>query len=315
MQKCQYCSKNAIFHRKISNEFLCKEHFIITLEKKVFRTIRKHQMISPQDIVAIGVSGGKDSLALCNILQNIFKKYHKQPKFFAILVDEGIANYREESTQLAIEFCAQKNIPLEIIRSKEILGKTVDESIRILQEMKINACTLCGTMRRRFLNQKAKEKNATKLAIGHNLDDTTETFLQNIIRNDLQKIITNPPQGNPVDPTHQYVPRIKPLMEIPEKEIVLYCYYSNIPIQTTPCPYVSEFPVLRKNIQDFINILEMQSAEVKYNLLRANEEWIGKSHFRQESQIESRTCEECGMICGPKRRVCYYCELKKQLNS
>ena len=62
--KCNYCSNEAVYHRKISNEFVCKTHFIKTVEKKIRKTVRKFSMFSPKDKVVVGLSGGKDSLVL-----------------------------------------------------------------------------------------------------------------------------------------------------------------------------------------------------------------------------------------------------------
>ncbi|MHA1476045.1 MAG: TIGR00269 family protein [Promethearchaeota archaeon] len=171
-----------------------------------------------------------------------------------------------------------------------------------------------------MLNDKAYELGADCLAIGHNLDDQIETFLQNIVRNDLKQILLHPPNGNIKSYKKEIVQRIKPLMSIPEKEITLYCYYKKIPIQVTPCPYVENFYILRKKIQDFINILENQSPEIKYNLLKMNEkiiEQVSTNYLRKEinqNQKKNGICKICQMPCGLNREICYFCELKKELN-
>ena len=74
--KCSYCSNNAVYHRKISNEFVCKIHFCETIEKKIRKTVRKHKMFTPKDKIAVGLSGGKDSLVL---LYNMIKLQERNP--------------------------------------------------------------------------------------------------------------------------------------------------------------------------------------------------------------------------------------------
>ena len=318
--KCNYCSNEAVYHRKISNEFVCKTHFIKTVEKKIRKTVRKFSMFSPKDKVVVGLSGGKDSLVLLFNILELQKRYPKSPIVEAILIDEGIEGYRAESIEIAEKMCKEWKTPLHIVRIKNAFGKTIDGIIPNLEDLNVNACTICGTVRRRLLNDKAYDLGADYLAIGHNLDDQIETFLQNIVRNDLKQILLHPPNGNVKSDKKEIVPRIKPLMSIPEKEITLYCYYKEIPIQVTPCPYVENFYILRKKIQDFINILENQSPEIKYNLLKMNEkiiEQVSMNYLKEEINQKSKNngiCKICKMPCGLNREICYFCELKKGLN-
>jgi len=318
--KCNYCSNEAVYHRKISNEFVCKTHFIKTVEKKIRKTVRKFSMFSPKDKVVVGLSGGKDSLVLLFNILELQKRYPKSPIVEAILIDEGIEGYRAESIEIAEKMCKEWKTPLHIVKIKNVFGKTIDGIIPNLEDLNVNACTICGTVRRRLLNDKAYDLGADYLAIGHNLDDQIETFLQNIVRNDLKQILLHPPNGNVKSDKKEIVPRIKPLMSIPEKEITLYCYYKEIPIQVTPCPYVENFYILRKKIQDFINILENQSPEIKYNLLKMNEkiiEQVSMNYLKEEINQKSKNngiCKICKMPCGLNREICYFCELKKGLN-
>ena len=320
LMNCQYCSQPAVYHRKISNETVCKDHYCSTIENKIRKTVRKYEMFNPKDKIVVGLSGGKDSLVLLYNVMKLQQRYPKSPTVEAILIDEGISGYRRESMEIAMQICKSWKIPLHIISFEQGFGSSLDDIIPKLPNLKINACTVCGTVRRNLLNQKALELKADKLAIGHNLDDQAETFLQNIIRNDLKRIIQHPPNGNILDPNHFFVPRVKPLMLIPEAEITRYCYYKKIPIQSTPCPYVEKFFILRKSIQEFINSLEKQSAELKCNLLKMNEKVIAEINqnsndfIPQEPSHDRKLCENCKNPCGEKRRLCYYCELKKNLN-
>jgi len=320
--KCKYCSQEAVYHRKISNELVCRAHFLQTIEKKIRKTVRKYQMFNPQEKVVVGVSGGKDSLV---VLYNVLKLQERNPNspvVEAILIDEGIEGYRQESIQIAIGMCKKWNVPLHIVSFKDGFGTSLDDVIEKLPSLEINACTVCGTVRRRLLNQKARELHADKLAIGHNLDDQAETFMQNIVRNDLKQLINHPPQGNELDPTGQFIPRIKPLMMIPEAEITRYCYYNNFPIQSTPCPYVEGFFILRREIQGFLNHLENQSAEIKYNLLKMHENLIGRVALKLETSQKisvgekksKNFCPACHSLMGDQRKMCYYCELQQKLS-
>ncbi|MCK4798050.1 MAG: adenine nucleotide alpha hydrolase family protein [Spirochaetes bacterium] len=328
VKNCQYCNNPAVYHRKISNEFVCIKHFCVTIENKIRKAVRKYDMFNPQEKVVVGVSGGKDSLVL---LYNVLKLQNRNPKappIEAILIDEGIQGYRNESVEIAKEMCQKWHVPLHIVPFDAYFGATLDNAVKDSKHLNINACTICGTVRRRLLNDQARLLRADKLAIGHNLDDITETFIQNIVRNDLKKLTSKPPYGNFPDPNQKLVPRVKPLMNIPEVEITRYCYYKKIPIQTTPCPYVENFFILRQKVQKFINELEENSAEVKYNLLTMNERLFSilnnnvkmvdilstqKSNVIKKNKYTGDFCQVCGEPKGINREICYYCELKQQL--
>jgi uncharacterized protein (TIGR00269 family) len=279
-------------------------------------------MFHPREKVIVGLSGGKDSLVLLYNVMKLQQRYPKSPEIEAILIDEGIKGYREESTSIAKKMCDVWNIKLHIVDFKTYFGLELDRIIPKLKNLKINACTICGTVRRRLLNMKSLELNGDKLAIGHNLDDQVETFLQNILRNDLNKIVINPPNGNPIDDRKKFVSRIKPLMSIPEEEIVRYCYYKEFPIQSNPCPYSIGFSILRKKVQDFVNHLELHSPEIKYNLQKANENFVSNykpknlSNNFSDSKINKtqyQICPNCSNPMGLLRKICYYCELKEKI--
>ncbi|MHA1673977.1 MAG: ATP-binding protein [Promethearchaeota archaeon] len=327
MKKCQYCKQNAVYHRKISNEYVCKEHFILTVEKKIRKTVRKYKMFSPHDKLAVGISGGKDSLVvLYNVIQ--IQKYRQSTvPIQAILIDEGILGYREESRMIATKFCDEFGITLHIVEFSDNFGLSLDDSVKLIPNEEFNACTICGTVRRRLLNKKARELGADYLVIGHNLDDQAETFLQNILRNDLLRTLQHPPWGNINDESGYFVPRVKPLMEIPEAEITLYCYFKSFPIQSNPCPYVESYFILRERVQQFLNQLEENSAEVKYNLIRMHENLLGFYNLTSNNGNLNSTskwgkknvenfqnqCKLCHEPTGSQRMICYYCELKKKL--
>ena len=318
VQICQYCTRPAVYYRRISNEFVCAQHFIETIEHKIRRTVRKYMLFSLDEKVVVGVSGGKDSITVLYNVVQIQKKNPYAMPVEAILIDEGIQGYREESIRITQKLCAEWEIPLHIVRFDAEFGKQIDDLIPRLKDEKVNPCNICGTVRRHLLNEWAVKLKADKLVIGHNLDDQVETFLQNILRNDIKQMQQHPPSKNPEDPLGCFIPRVKPLMNIPENEITLYCYYKGFPIQSIPCPYVQDFYILRRQVQKFLNDLEYHSPEIKYNLLVLNERLIEIiSHFSliSKSEVSAKKCIICGGTTGEKRELCLYCEFKKKFST
>src|SRR5918911_4091890 len=116
MPFCTKCQKEqSLYYRVYSGEYLCKKCFMRSIESKVAKTISKYSMIEYGDKVAVGVSGGKDSLSLLYVLKMLFDQHsNNDNELIAVTIDEGIDGYRDESLQIVKDFCAQLHIKREI---------------------------------------------------------------------------------------------------------------------------------------------------------------------------------------------------------
>ena len=259
-KQCSKCSKNdAIYMRQYSGEFLCKICFVKSIEYKVKRTISKFSMIKNSDRVAVAVSGGKDSLALLNILKNTLRGI--DPVLIAITVDEGIQGYRDESLEIARNFCSKIGVENRVVSYSELFGLSMDRAMEIRPSEKISSCSICGTLRRRAIDLLSESAGAKVIATGHNLDDYVQTFLINLFAGDVERIGWTYP--SPVEYGTGGLKKIKPLMEIYEKELVLYAIHTNIPFQTEECPYKDES--IRSAFRAHLNNLEKIHPGIKYN--------------------------------------------------
>src|SRR4030095_16720201 len=221
-KECSKCKKNpSIYLRQYSGEFLCKKCFIKSIEYKAKKTISKYSMIRHGDTVAVAVSGGKDSLVLLNILKNTLASQDSQ--LVAITVDEGIRGYRDESLSIVKNFCASIGVENRIMSFSELFGISMDKAMEVRPSEKISSCSMCGTFRRRALDLLAESCGANVVATGHNLDDYVQTFLINLFAGDVERIGWTYPE--PVEYGVSGLKKIKPLMEIYEKELVLYAIH------------------------------------------------------------------------------------------
>ncbi|MCD6226283.1 MAG: TIGR00269 family protein [Candidatus Aenigmarchaeota archaeon] len=298
--RCSFCKNKSVYYRRNEGNYYCKNHFIKNIEKKVKRTISQNKLIKNGDRIAIAFSGGKDSSTLLIILNKIFKN-NPNIKLFAITIDQGIKLRSNEMLKKTKKLCQQLNIDHYIFSFKDEFGITVDD---LKRKMKTGFCGSCGILRRYILNKKARELKATKLATGHNLDDETQTIIMNMIRGDLLRLARVGPM--PILSRHKkFVPRIKPLIEIPEEESKLYAKLNKISFTQKKCPYSYDDP-LRGNTIKFLNNLEKTSPGIKNSLLQSAykiKPFI-KDKFKQE---KIRTCEICGEPSSQKK--CRVCEL------
>ena len=292
--KCQRCSKSAIVYQKYSNAHLCRPHFIEDVERKIKRDIRKFKMVERGDRIAIALSGGKDSIALLYVLHKIFQN-RPDIELQAITIDEGIDGYREKTLSHAVELTEEFGISHTIRSFEDEFGTTLDELTRKKENA---ACTLCGVLRKNVLNKAARELGATKLAVGHNLDDEAQTILMNYLRGDadrMKRMLQDTTQPG-------MVLRIKPLRSIPEKEVALYGFLNNLPLSTDECPYASE--ALRNEIREMLNNYEVKHPGTKYSLLGGFEA-VAKALPPAETKI--LRCEKCSE--PGSEAVCKTCRL------
>ncbi|HJY11036.1 MAG TPA: TIGR00269 family protein, partial [Nitrososphaeraceae archaeon] len=135
------------------------------------------------------------------------------------------------------------------------------KAMEVRPSEKISSCSMCGTFRRRAIDLVAESCGANVIATGHNLDDYIQTFLINLFAGDVERIGWTYPE--PVEYGSGGLKKIKPLMEIYEKELVLYAIYLNIPFQAEECPYKDES--IRSAFRSHLNNLEKIHPGIKYN--------------------------------------------------
>jgi len=215
--KCDKCENQAAYTRKYSGQKLCSQCFSNSIVRKTAKTISKYKMIQHSDLVAVAVSGGKDSLALLKIIHEMASTHHF--KIIVITIDEGIAGYRNEALEIVEKFCSELNVKHKVYSYKDLFELTLDEALELRDNEKTSSCSICGTLRRRAIDYAAKDVGANVIATGHNLDDTLQTFVINMLSGDTTKIGWMDP-----DTSKNSLRKIKPFCEIYESEIVFYAF-------------------------------------------------------------------------------------------
>ena len=187
----------------------------------VRRAIDDYKMIEENDKIAIGLSGGKDSISLLLALSDLRKFYPKKFDICAITVSLGFDG--SDFTPME-ELCKKIDVDYHVIDTQigEIIFDARKES---------NPCSLCAKMRKGALNNKADELGCNKIALGHNRDDIIETFMMSLIFE--ARISTFQPVSF-LEKKKLF--SIRPLMYVPESDIKGYIRKNNLPIIKNPCP-------------------------------------------------------------------------------
>jgi len=309
--KCTFCGEEVVYVRQYDKMALCIKHFNEQMKKRVQKTITKHSMLRRDDRVAIGVSGGKDSIALLDILTKIEADF-PESEIVAITIDEGIKGYREEGLLYANKIVKKLDIEHHIYSFEQDFGYDLDEIISKLGERGVErefgACSYCGILRRKILNLAAKEVGADVLVTAHNLEDEAETVLLNIIRGDTLRLGRLDPRPRKIH--ESLVPRAKPFRNTPQAEIVMYCYLNDLEYQEIPCPYAVE--AYRGEVREFIFKTQEKQPMLSFNILRGHEKLLTVIQDTPSTKM-LKECNSCGEATTGD--FCKGCWLKNKLDS
>ncbi len=216
------------------------------------RAVDEYEMIEEGDKIAVGVSGGKDSLALLSALWNMKMFYPKSFEICALTVDMGF----EENAFEAIEaFCRQLDIEYKIVQTD--LAKIIFD---VRKES--NPCSLCAKMRRGILHDSAKEMGCNKIALGHHFDDVVETFMMNLF---------NEGRLGSFSPvtylSRKDITMIRPLVFAPEKEIEYFVRNNPLPMCVSKCP--EDKNTDREKMKRLLHTLEKDNKGLRHRIFVA----------------------------------------------
>lgn len=214
-----------------------------------------YHLIDDGDHIAVGISGGKDSLTLLYAMQGLQKFYPKKFTLTAISVDLGFDGFDLSPVQ---RICEELAVPYHIVKTD--IGKILFD---VRQET--NPCALCAKMRKGALNKAAKELGCNKVAYGHHMDDIIETMMLSLIYEG--RFYSFPP--------YTYLDRmelsvIRPLMFVPEADVVGFSKKYQLPVCKNPCP--ADGNTKREYVRQLIAQLNRENPGLKTRLFHAVQE-------------------------------------------
>lgn len=215
---------------------------------------QQYDMINDGDRIAVGVSGGKDSVCLLAAMANLRRFYPRKFELVAITVDPRFGGEEGDYSQIE-ELC--KKLDVEYIIKRTQLAEVIFD---IRKES--NPCSLCARMRRGALHDAAKEAGCNKIALGHHLDDVAETFIMNLFN------------GGTLDCfmpitylSRKDIYMIRPLIFARESDCARVVRRENLPVVKSKCP--ADGHTERQEVKEFLSSLEKKYGDVRHKILGA----------------------------------------------
>jgi tRNA 2-thiocytidine biosynthesis protein TtcA len=224
--------------------------------KPFVQAINQYNLVEEGDKIAVGISGGKDSLLLAKLFQAL-KRYNKFP--FEVVFLSMDPGFRDVNRELLISNCNYLNIPVVIKDSKvfETVGKIAKD----------NPCYMCARMRRGFLYKAAKDLGCNKLALAHHFDDFIETTLLNMFYNGSFKTMVPKIKAE----NFEDIELIRPLMLVKEKDIIRFTKHSGIQAMNCGCTVVAEkTSSKRREIKQLIEQLKTINPGIDNSIFNAS---------------------------------------------
>jgi uncharacterized protein (TIGR00269 family) len=261
--------------------------------------IQDYRLIKPHDRIAVGLSGGKDSVLTLHLLVELMEELEFE--LIAVSIDEGVSGYRSEGIKAARTNAAKLGIELVEGSFKKEFGFTLDQVANLYQ----SACIPCGVFRRQLLNKMSNELGADKLATGHNLDDEIQSFLMSFAKADFRRFSKFGPKLDRIHP--DLIPRIKPLWKLPEKDVGIWAVMNNVDVHFAECPY--SHTSLRAKVKNYLNQMEGKRKGTKLSILDS----FSKTFKFEKKEIVIGQCKLCSEPSS--LNICKACEMVEDIKN
>jgi tRNA-5-methyluridine54 2-sulfurtransferase len=307
--KCKVCRGHAVVDIRRHNAAFCSEHFIKHIHDQVARTIKEFGMFGPDDRLLIAVSGGKDSLAVWDVLLDLG---YDATGFY---VDLGIGGYSTRSKDAAIGFADRRDAKLIVRSLSEEHGYTVPELARLTNRV---PCSGCGLNKRYEFNRAALEEGFDILVTGHNLDDEVATLFGNVLHWNVDMLARQAPVleerllGEGMSARTVMVRKVKPLVRVAERETAAYALLRGIDYIVEECPMAEGNTQHR--YKEAITLIEENSPGTKQQMYFG---FLRKAAHRFSTDAgtdELTACSSCGgptvARAGEDDPLCSFCKTK-----
>lgn len=225
--RCRSCRAPAVMDVRRHNAAFCAPCFTRHCREQVSRAIESYKMVTPDERILVAVSGGKDSLALWDVLLDL--GLHADGLYIGL----GIGEYSDESAVYARDFARARDAHLVEVSIPDEFGFDIPTGARAAKRA---PCSACGLSKRHLFNSSAVEGGYDVVATGHNLDDEAAVLFGNVLRWDAAYL----GRQYPVLPAAPgFARKVKPLVRLGERETAAYCVLKGIDYIVEECPMAS----------------------------------------------------------------------------
>lgn len=295
-KSCRRCRAKAEVTLRHHNAAFCRTCFTFYLQRQVERTIEKERMFRKDEPVLVAVSGGKDSLALWDILIELGFRTT------GLHLSLGIGAYSDQSTLKTIQFANARGLTLITVPLAEE-GLAVPAVAAFTNRP---ACSACGALKRHYFDRLAIDRGFPVLATGHNLDDEAARLLGNVLHWQMDHLARQRPV---LEPTHErFVRKVKPLYCCSEYETAVYAFFRGIDYVIDECP--NSLGATQLVYKDMLNRVEALSPGSKLTFVR---EFLrrGRMLAAASTIAPPQACERCGM--PSYGGLCAFCRLVREV--
>ena len=306
MASCVVCRAPAVIEEPRHRSAWCPPHFVDHVQRQIRKAIDDppqtaphERMFSYADRLLVAVSGGKDSLALWDVLLDLGYQVD------GLYVGLGIGGYSSRSQQACEAFAASRGARLHLVDLADRYGYSTATGANAAGR---STCGVCGLSKRYVFNRVAVEHGYDVMLTGHNLDDEAATLLGNLLRWDEGFLA----RQRPVLPASggNQVRKVKPLYRLSERETAAYCVVKGIDYIVEECPLVEGNK--GHELKAALDLIESRSPGAKAHLLFGFLE-RNASRFADEAvtEVELGDCERCGM--PTTGTTCAFCRQRERI--
>jgi uncharacterized protein (TIGR00269 family) len=289
------CKEAAVIDVRRHNASFCRDHFLRLCRDQVVKAIKDFDMLERTDRVLVAVSGGKDSLAVWDLLLEL--GYQADGLYLGL----GIGGYSDASGEQARAFATQRGLHLIEVDLPTDHGFDIPSGARAAKRV---PCSACGLSKRHLFDDAARRGGYDVVVTGHNLDDEAAVLFGNVLHWQADYL----GRQLPVLPArHGFPKKVKPLVRLGERETAAYCVLRGIAYQVEECPMAEGNRHL--GYKDALNAIEATSPGSKHDfyfgfLARAS------ARFTPDAEAEQDGLGPCGRCGAPTTgALCAFCKL------
>ena len=295
--KCRVCSGPAVIDIRRHNANFCPDHFLKLCRDQTAKAIKQFSMLEPSDRVLVAVSGGKDSLAVWDILTEL--GYDAEGFYVGL----GIDDYSTTSERYARAFAAERGLTLHTEDLRRDHGFDVPNGSRAAKRA---PCSACGLSKRHLFDEAARRGGYDAIITGHNLDDEAAVLMGNVLHWHTDYLA----RQMPLLPARAGFPKkAKPLVRLTERETAAYCVLRGIDYLVDECPMA----VGNKHLayKSALNDIERDSPGAKHDFyfrfLDQAAERFRSGEGGADIEPDVAPCQRCG--APTNNDICSFCAL------